>query len=100
MTKPVDDLELFELITLMYPERFASMEENEAWDAVPEFVDGELQGLDAICDLLGRVAMLAPPMASAITGKATHALGAIEMHDGAPCMVAVVTRPFKAPKND
>lgn len=95
----ISDLELFELIVAMYPEKFAAREEagDDLWDEVMEFVEDDLVG-ELLCseeglrELLGRVVLLTMPMASAITGQARHCLGAIEIRNGQAHMNAAVTR--------
>ncbi|KSQ02024.1 hypothetical protein APB72_27090 [Pseudomonas aeruginosa] len=95
----ISDLELFELIVAMYPEKFAAREEagDDLWDEVMEFVEDDLVG-ELLCseeglrELLGRVVLLTMPMASAITGQARHCLGPIEIRNGQAYMTAAVTR--------
>ena len=88
--KPLDDLEMFELLQAAYPEKFAD-DENETWDAAQQFAD-ELSGWDAIADLLGRVAMLTMPMESSLTQRLTHCLGVVTIKDGSGQMMAAVRR--------
>lgn len=95
----ISDLELYELVVAMYPEKFAKRDEagDDLWDEVMEFVEDELVG-ELLCDeeglrdLLGRLVLLTMPMASAITGKARHCLGAVEIRDGQAYMTAAVSR--------
>ena len=88
--KPLDDLEMFELLQAAYPEKFAD-DENETWDAAQQFAD-ELSGWDAIADLLGRVAMLTMPMESGMTKRLSHCLGVVTITEGSAQMMAVVRR--------
>lgn len=97
-SKPLEDLELFELIVAAYPEKFQAAEErgDDIWDEVIEFADDLCAEMDqdALCRLLGRIVMLTMPMQSGITGEGRHALGALEVNDGKAFMTAAVTRPF------
>lgn len=88
--RPLDDLEMFELLCAAYPERFID-ESDEAWDAAQQFAD-EISGFDDIADLLGRVAMLTMPMPSALTDKHYHCLGTVEIVNGTARMTAMVRR--------
>lgn len=95
----ISDLELYELVVAMYPEKFAERDEagDDLWDEVMEFVEDDLVG-ELLCseeglrELLGRVVLLTMPMASAITGQARHCLGAIEIRNGQAYMTACVSR--------
>ena len=89
-TKPLDDLEMFELLQAAYPEKFPD-DEEETWEAAQSFAD-EISGWEQIADLLGRVAMLTMPMQSPLTGKYAHCLGKITIHDDQASMVAAVRR--------
>ncbi|MFU4162775.1 hypothetical protein ACM7DV_29490 [Pseudomonas aeruginosa] len=82
----ISDLELYELVVAMYPEKFAARDEqgDDLWDEVMEFVEDDLVG-ELLCteeglrELLGRVLLLTHPIQSGITGKLYHALGAVEV---------------------
>ena len=87
---PLDDLEMFELMRAAYPEKFKD-DENETWDAVMDFAD-TISGFDEIADLLGRVATLAMPMTSPLTGEAHHVLGSIVISETGALMCAAVKR--------
>lgn len=97
--KPLEDLELFELIVAAYPEKFQAAEErgDDIWDEVIEFADDLCAEMDqdALCNLLGRVVMLTMPMQAGITGDGRHVLGTIEFRDGKALMTAAVTRPIQ-----
>lgn len=88
--KPLDELEMFELLRAAYPEKFTD-EENETWEAAQQFAD-EISGWEVIADLLGRVVMLTMPMKSEITKRPSHCLGTITIKDGSAQMMAVVQR--------
>lgn len=91
MIKPLDDLEMFELLQAAYPEKFPD-EEDETFEAAQEFADN-ISGWDEIADLLGRVVMLALPLPSGLTGALYHCLGKlIPIKDGYPRMIAAVKR--------
>lgn len=95
----ISDLELYELVVAMYPEKFADRDEagDDLWDEVMEFVEDELVG-ELLCDeqglreLLGRLVLLTMPMGSALTGKVRHCLGTVEIRDGQAYMTAAVSR--------
>lgn len=88
--RALDDLEMFELLRAAYPEKFKD-DEDETWEAAQEFAD-EIEGFDAVADLLGRVVMLTMPMASGITGRLSHCLGVVTIEGGAAQMIAAVRR--------
>lgn len=88
--RPLDDLEMFELMQVAYPEKF-QCDDDETFDAANEFAD-ELQGWEDIADLLGRVAMLTMPMESGMTKRMSHCLGKVSVNNGNAMMVAVVRR--------
>ena len=90
-TKQLDDLEMFELLQICYPELFEG-DDDATFDAAIQFADNELQGFDALADLLGRVVMLTMPMSSGITGRLCHCLGKIVINKGNASMIAVVRR--------
>ena len=88
--KPLDDLEMFELLQAAYPEKFPD-DEDETWEAAQNFAD-EISGWEEIADLLGRVTMLTMPMGSPLTGAAAHCLGKVTINDGKVNMLAAVRR--------
>jgi hypothetical protein len=89
--KPLDELEMYELLHAAYPELFADDDDN-AFDAAQEFAD-KLIGWDAIADLLGRVAMLTTPMQSARGGRVMHSLvKVLAVNDGVAKTRALVKR--------
>ena len=92
MAKPLDELEMTELMWAAYPDRFNEDTDPEG-EAALQFVD-EMEGFDAIADLLGRVVMLTIPSRTAITGDLRHALGKVEFSaDGSSAsMIAAVSR--------
>ena len=94
--KPLDDLEMVELLWAAYPERFKD-ESNEDWEAALQLAE-DLDGFDDIADLLGRVVMLTMPSSSIITGTAMHALGKIEISGSQAIMTAAVKRKTRQAK--
>lgn len=90
--KPLDDLEMFELLSAAYPGKFN--DDNEGWDSALEFADS-ISGWEEVADLLGRVAMLAMPMCSPLTGSLHHVLGQVTIREGQAYMMAAVKRPVK-----
>ena len=89
-TKPLDDLEIFELLRLCYPDKFL-VDDDATFDAAIEFAE-QFSGFNELADLLGRVIMLTMPMSSAITGKQSHCLGKLTMICNSVHMMAVVRR--------
>lgn len=90
--KPLDELEMFELLAAAYPEKFKD-EEDETFNAAQEFAD-ELCGWQDIAELLGRVVMLTMPMESGLTKRLSHCLGKVETAGGKAFMTAAVRRDF------
>jgi hypothetical protein len=88
--KPLDDLEMFELLRAAYPEKFTD-EEDKTWNAAQQFAD-EITGWDEIAELLGRVVMLTMPMESVFTKRLSHCLGVVTLSDGSANMIAAVRR--------
>ena len=88
--KPLDDLEMFELLKAAYPEKFKD-DDDKTWDDAQNFAD-DLSGWDQIAELLGRVTMLTMPMESGITKRLSHCLGVVTISDGYAQMIAAVRR--------
>ena len=88
--RPLDELEMFDLFQLAYPEKFSG-DDDETWDAVQEFAE-MLSGWDEIADLLGRVAMLTMPMQSGMTKRWSHCFGSVTVNGDAIDMCAAVRR--------
>ena len=93
MIKPLDDLEIYELLQAAYPGKFT--DDDEGFEDAQEFADN-LAGWEEVADLLGRVAMLAMPMRSPLTGSLHHALGNVTIKDDQVYLVAAVKRPVKS----
>ena len=99
MNKPLDDLEMHEVLSLIYPEHIRSDEDQYfelSQDACEQVIDlGD--GFEVtLADLLGRVAMLTMPMKSGLTGALSHCLGKVTIADGAAQMRAAVRRDVRA----
>lgn len=92
---PLDDLELYELMIVAYPEGFTEESGDDKWDAVMDFVEEEFGNTEAVCDLLGRVVMLTQPMQSGLTGTLNHCLGKVEIKENHVQMIAAVSRPVE-----
>jgi hypothetical protein len=88
--KPLDDLELFDLMKAAYPEKFEG-DDDETWEAVQQFAD-DLAGWQDVAELLGRVVMLTMPMKSGLTKRLSHCLGTVTVNDGGAQMIAAVRR--------
>lgn len=94
-TKPLDDLEMHELLRLLYPEHIRSDDEYfELSQDVCEHATVDLgDGVEVeLADLLGRLVMLTMPMESGLTKRLSHCLGAVTIKDGSAQMIAAVRR--------
>jgi len=89
--KPVDDLELYEIIVAAYPEEFNAESEDDIWDQVMEFAEEKFD-IEAISDFLGRLVYMTMPMASPFTGKHYHCLGKVSITDGNANMESAISR--------
>lgn len=102
----ISDLELYELVVAMYPEKFAERDEagDDLWDEVMQFVDEELCGEllqeeQGLRELLGRVLLLTHPIRSGLSGNLYHALGTVSISGTQVNMMAhakseIATEPF------
>lgn len=91
-SRPLDDLEMYELLMLAYPEKFEPIDdEEEAFEFAQELADN-LSGWEEISDLLGRIVMLSQPMGGALSGALQHCLGDVKVKDGQILMMAAVKR--------
>jgi len=94
--QPLDDLEMHELLRLIYPEHIRS-DDDEYFDLSADIAENCIVDLGdgfevSLADLLGRVVMLAMPLQSELTGKYWHALGDVIVGDSAFQIHAVVKR--------
>ena len=94
--KPLDDLEMHELLRLLYPDHIRSdddeyfnLSQSICMDATVDLGDGFEPTL---ADLLGRAVMLTMPMESGLTRRLSHCLGMVTIKDGSVQMVAAVRR--------
>ena len=94
--KPIDELELYELIVAAYPDKFDENSDDDIWDEVMEFAEEEFGDLDNLCELLGRVVLLTSPLGSAISGELSHCLGKVTIQNGQAHMIAAVQRRVNA----
>lgn len=86
--KPLDDLELFEVLQQAYPEKFPD-DTNTSWGAAMEYADG--MEFDEIRDLLGRVLMMTPTVTSELSKTEYHAF--LKQENG--FSIALAKRPAK-----
>ncbi len=84
--RPLDELEMFDVLQAAYPEKFSG-EDDATWEAVQLFAD-EISGWHQIADLLGRITMLTMPMDS----QSYHCLGKVEKNNGYYIMSSAVRR--------
>ena len=93
--QPLDDLEMHDLLRLLYPEHIRSDEDiyfelsQYACEQVIDLGDGVKVTL---ADLLGRVVMLTMPMQSGLTGELSHCLGEVTIAEGSAQMRAALRR--------
>lgn len=98
--RPLDDLEMHELLRLIYPQHIRS-DDDEYFGLSADVCDNTMVDLGdgfevSLAELLGRVVMLTMPMQSALGGDGfSHCLGEVMIKDGAAHMMAVVRRPAK-----
>jgi hypothetical protein len=94
--KPLDDLEMHELLRLLYPDHIRSDDDAyfELSQAVCESATVDLgDGFEVtLADLLGRVVMLTMPLASGLTDRLYHCIGKVTIRDGKAEMIAAVRR--------
>lgn len=88
--KPLDDLEMFELLQAAYPDQLSG-DDDAAFEAAQDFADN-LCGWEEIAELLGRVVMLTMPMESGMTKRVSHCLGKVTIANGQAHMIAAVRR--------
>jgi len=95
-TKPLDDLEMHDLLSLLYPEHISG-DDDKYFDIstnVCEYSTVDLgEGFEVtLADLLGRVVMLTMPMQSGITGTLSHCIGKVTVKNLDVQMEAAVRR--------
>jgi hypothetical protein len=95
-TKPLDDLEMHELLRLLYPDHIRS-DDDEYFELSQNVCEHATVGLGdgievSLADLLGRVVMLTMPMEIGITKRLSHCLGSFTIKDSSAQMVAAVRR--------
>ena len=90
----ITDLDLYELIVVAYPERFEAREEagDDLWDEVYEYIQNDLcgellQDETGLRDFLGRILLMTNPLHAELSGKLFHALGKVEIRNGATYML-------------
>jgi len=101
--KPLDDLEMHELLRLCYPDHIKN-DDDEFFDLSADICDSAMVDLGdgvevSLADLLGRVVMLTMPMRTGMTGRLSHCLGAVTVNGDSVGMVAAVRRDA-APKKE
>ena len=93
--KPLDDLEMHELLSLIYPDHIRG-DEDEYFELSQGACETPIDLGDGfevtLADLLGRVAMLTMPMKSGLTERFSHCLGKVTIEGGTAQMMAAVRR--------
>ena len=97
-SQPIDELEMFEILSAAYPEKFTD-DSDATWDAVQQFAE-EIEGFDAVADLIGRLVMLSMPMKCGLTERWSHCLGSITFEGSAAHMTAGVRRDALTPPTE
>lgn len=89
---PIDDLERFELMQMLFPEELPD-DDDESWDKVDDLIY-EKFGVDPEqFDLIvGHLVMLAPVMESGLTKRRMHVLGKVTVEGDNQYMCAGVKR--------
>lgn len=100
--KPLTDLEMHELLRLVYPGHIRS-DDDEYFDLSADITENCIVDLGdgfevSLADLLGRVVMLAMPLESGLTGALVHALGEVTVSDSSVQMDAAVKRAARGVK--
>lgn len=98
--KPIDDLELYELIVMAYPDKFDENSDEDIWDDVMEFVEQELGGIDTVSNLLERIVMMTNPIQSCLSNKFYHCLGNVKLKQGEVYMTTAISRSVKEFENE
>lgn len=97
-SKPLDDLEMHDVLRLIYPEHIRS-DDDEYFELSQEACEATIHLGDGVevtlADLLGRVVMLTMPMEGALRGMASHCLGEVSSNGKEVRMVAAVRRDFQ-----
>jgi hypothetical protein len=89
---------MFEILSAAYPEKFTD-DSDATWDAVQQFAE-EIEGFDAVADLIGRLVMLSMPMKCGLTERWSHCLGSITFEGSAAHMTAGVRRDALTPPTE
>lgn len=100
--QPLDDLEMHELLRLIYPDHIRS-DDDEYFYLSADIAENCIVDLGdgfevSLADLLGRVVMLTTPLESGLTRKLVHALGKVIVSDSSVQMHAVVKRAARGEK--
>jgi hypothetical protein len=95
-SRPLNDLEMHEILRLLYPEHIKS-DEDEFFELSQEIGETYISlgnGVDVtLAQLLGKVVMLTMPLESELTANRYHCLGEIKYsNSGFVHMTAAVTR--------
>jgi len=94
--EPLDDLEMHELLRLIYPEHVRS-DDDEYFELSQDICDNATVNLGdgfepKLSDLIGRLVMLTMPMRGGLTDRLSHCLGAVKIENGSAHMIAAVRR--------
>jgi len=94
--RPLNDLEMHELLRLMYQDHIRS-DEDEYFNLSQTICNESTVDLGngfkpLLADLLGRMVMLTMPMSNGTATPLSHCIGPVTMKDGAVQMTAVVRR--------
>jgi hypothetical protein len=100
-SKRLDDLEMHELLRLIYPDHIKS-DDDECFELSQYIGEQTIDLGDGVevdlFDFLGRVVMLTVPMQSGLTGTWSHCLGKVEVSESTVNMIAAVRRNVEAAK--
>lgn len=87
--EPLSDLERFELLQAMYPDRLTDDSDLGDEEEILEDIGIDPEAFD---EIMGRAVWCATPLRSPLTGKAAHVLGRVSIVDDHIHMVAAVKR--------
>jgi hypothetical protein len=96
-TKPISDLELYEIIVAAYPDKFKENSEEDNWDEVMDFIASKFD-IEELSELLGRLVYLTMPMQSPLTNKYAHCLGKVSFVKNSVNMAVAVKREIEIKK--
>lgn len=102
MSEPLDDLEMHELLRLMYPDLIRS--DDDAYFTLSQDICNDVtvylgDGFEpTLAEFIGRLVMLTMPMRSGLTERLSHCVGSVKISNGEAHMIAAVRRDVIPPQ--